>query len=108
LLLALFSNFPTCIGVVASTVKVTEFDRSMKWPWTSRLANNRSTLTRIELHDSAVQCVLVSGSTQKHFCIYEEVFLPRQCQSFPVPLVIANIFVGSDAEKQNKQAKNNI
>ena len=29
LLLALFSNFPTCIGVMASTVKVTEFDRSM-------------------------------------------------------------------------------
>ena len=28
LLLALFSNFPTCIGVMANPVKVTEFDRS--------------------------------------------------------------------------------
>ena len=57
-----------------------------------------------------MQCVPVSGSTQKHFYIKKNTFYsdPRHYRNFPVPLVNENIFVGFDAKKQNKQAKNNV
>ena len=54
LLLALFSNFPTCIGVMANTVKVTEFDRlqhELDFSFSKTIVQ-----LRLELSDTAAQC----------------------------------------------------